>query len=201
MIARLLGACALVAASLVLLGPAPAAHACSCVISTPAEQARRAEAVFTGTVTHTEGSPRTSRTVAYHVAVDKVWKGEVADEIRVVTGSQSSACGLPGLPEGQPVIWFASTDGIFFRDEDGEGAVPLGVNSCSGTGEVSAKTVRAVTAALGDPGAPVPAEASDGQRIDTDEDAQAVWWPWLIPVGVLALGGSAAYVVVRRRRP
>jgi hypothetical protein len=184
MIWRAVAAAAMTMTSLVLFSPAPPAHACLCVMGQPAKHARTADAVFTGRVIDT-GSGRGA--VVYDVTVDRVWKGDVADRVQVTSGAQSSACGLPDLPVGVPILWFAS------------GEQPhLGAGLCSGTGASSAENVRAVTQVLGQPGEPV-APPEDELSSPDESRYDDLFVALGVGGGVLA-GAGILYVVVRRRR-
>jgi len=187
--ARVLSALAVAMTSLVMFGASPA-HACSCAPATVPEYAERADVVFVGTITETDGGSK-ARLVSYEVAVDRVFKGDVSRETEVVTASQGTACGLPDLPEGKPLFFFAT----------GSTSDSLSVNSCDGTGSALV-TAQAVTAALGEPREPSTVSDRRGSpdiTDDSDEDG-ADMAPWMVGGGLLVAAAAGGGVLLRRRR-
>jgi hypothetical protein len=208
-VARLLASLVLALASLVVLGATGTpAYACRCVPADTAQSVDRADAVFTGTVADRAQEGRLE-TVVYTVAVDRVHKGEVDAEVTVATAGHESACGLPRLPEGERLVFFAA------------GATPARstapsdyvVNLCSGTGRTDDRELREVERLAGPPQEPTGAEpgddaaggttdhtadASAGSSDPTDEGVS----PWL--VGGIGIGALVLAVLVglglRRRR-
>lgn len=139
--------------------------------------------VMFGTITQTEAGSK-ARFVSYDVEVDRVFKGNVASEATVVTAAMSSTCGLPGLPEGEPLLFFANPE-----------AAGLSVNSCGGTSEARAGNLKAVTAALGEPHQPT---SSPDARSADDDDASLA--PWLGGGALLAAAAVSGGVLLRERR-
>lgn len=189
-----LGVFVLALGSMVLLS-ATAAFACSCVQMTPAEQAAAADEVFVGTITSVEGGSGMlggGQRVTYDVAVDEVWKGDVPARVTVTSGTQSTACGLPDLPESEPVVFFAET-----------AADRRTVNSCGGTTLVTPELTEAVTAALGEP----VAAGQDAGEVEAGEEHAPLMPVWSeIALAALVLGLPAiglavlAFFLLRRRR-
>lgn len=194
MIARVISAAALVAACLVILLPAPSAHACSCAIVTAKQYARYADAVFTGTLDEPQKEIDSGRQVAYRVNVADVWKGKVEGVVTVTSGSMSSACGLPYLPEDVEILWFATNPAKGNRSERTE----LSTGLCSGTRPTTSRAIRVLTAELGQPSEPSPV-IEDPPMTDNEGryDDLAVG---LIVAAVVVGGGAAAYLLIRRRR-
>jgi LPXTG-motif cell wall-anchored protein len=181
----LLAAVAVAITSVVMFGASPA-QACSCAAGTTKEYAERAELVFVGSIIQTEGGSK-ARFVSYGVKVDRVFKGDVSSETRVITAAMSSTCGLPNLPEGEPLLFFASP-----------GAAGVSVNSCGGTGEARPGNLKAVTAALGEPHEPSRVvDERDDMRGNSDPGPDLWPWPAAAGAGLLALGGG---VLLRKRR-
>ena len=116
---------ALVVPLLVLVAEAPAS-ACSCVAASLDEHRRRADAVFSGEVLRRSGGRDGTGSVTYTVRVDRVFKGEVASEQEVLSGAQSSACGIDLQ---------AAQRAVFFAHGDASRSAPSGLrtDSCSGT--------------------------------------------------------------------
>ncbi len=146
MLGRLLGR---LLAVLLLLGGAvvalagPAA-ACPRSDATLPQQAKRADAVFTGTV-----SDRTRKGPGVHYAIDvrRIYKGDVGAQADVVTQRSPHACGLPDLREG--------TDYVFFATEDGG---DLTISSRGGTAAATDARVHRVGRLLGAGTSPTPVE-------------------------------------------
>lgn len=98
---RILGALAIVVGVSVV--PLAQVAACSCMEMVPAEAARMADAVFTGTpVSEQPGPPNPdapmpagpSGPVLYTFAVDGVAKGDVGAEATILGGGDSAMCGM-----------------------------------------------------------------------------------------------------------
>lgn len=218
-VVRLLVAIGLGLSSLVLLGAGPA-QACTCVQMNAAASAERADQVFVGTVEGRATGDGMPQEVRYTVAVDAVYKGDAAGRVEVTTPGNPGSCGLPTLPTGEPVIWFASERNLAGGrpDEEGtDGEARLFVNSCDGTAAATPALESAVADALGAPGAPTEAvpdetagpsgagsadpaqnreEGQDAEGAAVRDDGTAVW-PWALATGV-AVAGAAAYVARRR---
>ncbi len=128
----------LLAAGLVLVGPAPT-YACSCVGGDTEDFVGWSDVVFTGTVIErVAASADATGSVRYVVDVDTVMKGEVDRIESVDTGAQESACGLPSLEEDERYVFYATED-------DGD----LFTGLCSGTGPAGDGTAERVSALTG----------------------------------------------------
>jgi hypothetical protein len=162
LLARLALAAGLALASLVAVGAGPA-HACSCIQVDTATSARLADRVFTGVVDErSPGDKSLGAGVRYAVSVSSVYKGVVGEQIDVFTAASSASCGLPDLPEGTELVWFASERnpaGGGRAEEAGPGELRLYVSSCDPNGPATPRVMAAVAGALGPPGPPV--EVSD----------------------------------------
>jgi MYXO-CTERM domain-containing protein len=192
MLRRLLLAGALALTSLVMFAPVQPAFACSCIRADTTQHAARAGAVFTGTITTTRGSGRDlTRQVEYDVAVTDVYKGDVQAQATVATNAHAASCGMPNLPEGTALMFFASTTGG-----------SLTVNACGGTAPAGKELVDGVVAELGEPTSGTPDQQAEQREIDKGrpdpDDSSAV--PWVIGGGLFGLGLAAAVAAVRRRR-
>lgn len=209
-VVRLLAAVALATTSLLVFGAGPA-QACRCVPATVAQQLERADHVFTGVVR--ERSDDGTGPVSYDVAVQAVHKGEVHERVQVVSPRSSASCGVTDLPEGDPLVFFASADDPTAARGSGPSAGPVAVVHtllCDGTGPATPELAAAVTAGTGQPRAPAPAPsgpspdpADTGRPAGTDDaagdgpgDGTPVW-PWALG-GAVLLGAGAAYAVKRR---
>jgi len=102
---------------------APKARACSCMKLTPSEGLTSSVAVFTGEVTDIEKNQATRfGGLEVTLRVQKVWKGDAAQEVKVHTAGSSAACGY-SFAEGVTYLVYAVRD-----DAD-----PLRVSLCSRT--------------------------------------------------------------------
>ncbi|MET1060404.1 MAG: hypothetical protein ABWX84_12450 [Nocardioides sp.] len=198
-LARLSAALLLAVASVVLLGSAPA-YACRCAFADVSRQADRADAVFVGSFARPDRTVEGGR-ITFDLAVDDVYRGEVASRVTVVAPYSSATCGLDGIPAGEPVLWFV------------RGAPPGVVRSdlCSGTTTLTPKLARQLERAVGPPGSPVAdgptpgsAGSSDQTSGDQTEDTSGLfqggppWWAWT--AGLLAVGAGAALALRRTFR-
>lgn len=215
---RLLGAIALAVTSLVLFGTSGTpAYACSCAVSTTEQYVDNAEAVFTGTVTDRAQEGGRLAAVVYTVAVDQIYAGQVGSEVRLSTAAHSASCGLPGLPAGEPLLFFGSRQlslGPSGPDDEAAAAADYGINLCNGTGSTDDAELAEVEAVTGAPREPSgaaesgPAETSgtgaqsgdDGAADDgSADDGISPWLVGGIGVGALALAVLGG-VLLRRRQ-
>ena len=125
---------------------ATSAPALACPQSSPSldQQTKRADAVFTGTV-----SDRTVEGPAVHYTVDvsQIYKGNVDEQEMVATQKAARACGLPDLQQG--------TDYVFFATDDGG---DLAIASDGGTAPATDARVARVERLLGSGHTPTPPE-------------------------------------------
>ena len=103
---RLLALVLLACSAVVVTGGAASA----CPQSSPSlgQQAKSADAVFTGTVSD---RARRGPGIHYTVAVERSYKGDPAEQQTVSTPRAARACGLPHLDEGADYVFFATQDG------------------------------------------------------------------------------------------
>lgn len=216
----------LLLASAFVLGRSPdIAGACSCAeVPDPSGLAEWVDVVFTGTVTDARPEfpeddldDAIDRTI-YTFTVDRVYEGEVAETVELISETESSACGA-SFGEGRHLV-YAEAAGRSGQLSTGlcGGSRPLddggpGVPAELGDGVAPAAAPPAVDE---DRGRPVAEEDEDG----TEEAGPAATWP---PIGgpdgdvedasalddlpVLAVGGGIVALVlagvvllVRRRR-
>lgn len=211
MVGRLLAALALAATSLVVLGTTGTpAYACSCVSPDLRAHVEGADAVFTGSVVETVEPGRLTGAVLYEVEVDAVHKGDVPAVVTLSTSAQGTACGLPGLPEGERLLFFGIAPEGFPDDPHSDGRADYAVNSCNGTGETDERELSRVAALAGEPrepgdglgsgGRPVGSDIAGGSE-DEEAEAQGAWTPWLVGAGgVGALVLAFAVGVLLRRK-
>ena len=191
--ARRLLAALFLAGSGVVLAQLPA-HACSCV-STPTQvQSKRADDVFSGTVTDATStkSGRRVTTWTYDVAVERIYKGDVATSTVQVTsqgGGKGSSCGLGRLPADKSYVFFAQAAGS-----------ELSADVCGGTAPASGRLEKLVERVLGDGHTPAAPEPAPEKAVFTRVvDASPTALSRLAAPGVaLVLAGLLGLFVARR---
>ena len=189
--ARRLLAALFLAGSGVVLAQLPA-HACSCVNASTQAQAKRADEVFSGTVTdaRSQKSGRRATSWTYDVAVERIYKGDVATStVRVTSPGSEPSCGLGQLPADKPYVFFAQADGS-----------ELSADGCGGTAPASGRFVRRVEQVLGDGHTPTTPEPAPEQAVFTRvADAEPSDLSRIAAPGVaLVLAGLLGLFVVRR---
>lgn len=194
-VSRALAALALAVTSLVVLGAtATPAWACRCVPADTAQHVEAAEAVFSGTITARDESGGLTGEVVYSVAVDRVYKGDVEAEVTVATSSQETACGLPDLPQGEPLLFFGSADAVGIDRGDGVASdADWHANSCNGTGGTDDDELTEVEQVTGGSTAP------DGASGAGDDDGVSPWLVGGFGIGALVLAVLVG-VLLRRKR-
>ena len=114
------GALALMLSALVPL----ASEACRCAPPPdPAKALAQSAAVFVGKVVAIDDGPEANRNKTVTLEVEKWWKGGEAARVKVVTNSESAACGFGFQLDTRYLVYAAA----------GNGAAALNVNSCSRT--------------------------------------------------------------------
>lgn len=192
---RLLATPLTVAALSLSVPTAPAAHA---VDACTTEQLGRAEQatlpyVFTGTVTDVaEAAEDGDVTRIYTVKVDRWWRGELPERIRVTSPASAADCGLRGVRKGPTYV--------FWGREGAEGQVRA--LSYEGTRRADDDTARQVTRQLGVPAQqpvaaePAPEEPALTPTVLDDSEPPSVVDSITVPavvvlVGLLVLGVGA----------
>lgn len=164
----------LLAVPVLLVSSAPA-HACSCVMAGVSKHLRQSDAVFEGEVVEKR---RAEHLQVLRVEVSRVYKGDVVEQVDVVTGSGGGDCGVT-IAAGRPALFFASAD------KDG-----YGTSICAGTGTALHRD----HPALADWHAPAPGTL-ESDAWDEAGGTSAWWWVG----GFVAVGAlGAAYVAWRR---
>ena len=198
----------LVASGLVLVVQGPA-QACSCVPGGPRTFVSGADVVLVGTVTDVAPPPEravmsSGDPVVYTLRVESVLKGRSGATARVVSAMSSASCGLAGVRTGRDYLVFASRT-------RGEPA-GLAASLCGGTAPLTSGFLERVEAITG-PGRPpaaAPDPVSDAQAGSAEDQMAAplsdeggpTAMPgieWLLPAGLLAVGGAAGWLLLRRR--
>jgi len=184
---RLLTALALACSGLVLTGTP--AQACTCKDGdTVAQQARRADVVFSGVLQTRE---RRARQEVYTLDVQRVYQGRVA-ESAVDVASPTTSCGLGRLQADRAYVVFATGSG------DG-----LESRKCTGTGRATPAYVADVERVLGpgraipDPPVDEPAPDPEYTRVDGSEPPE--FTRIAAPGGAMVLLGLLGLVLFRKR--
>lgn len=186
MLRKLLALLLLVACGVVVTaGPAAACPASGA--SFP-QQVKRADAVFTGTVSD---RARRGPGIHYTVEVQRSYKGDVDAETTVMTASSPRACGRPDLRDGH--------DYVFLVTEDG-GDLTIAANS--GTASATDGRVARVERLLGQgtsPTAAEPEQATFTRVGDPRTSATRVAAPG-VALAIVGLLGLLLVVGLGRRR-
>ncbi|WP_122815980.1 hypothetical protein [Nocardioides pantholopis] len=173
---------------------APAAAACTCQRTDTEAQARRAQDVFTGTVTAVDvqragaGQPAV---ITHDVTVELVYKGGLSQQVvQVVTESATpNTCGLGRLATGAEAV---------FMVREVEGALTAG--GCSGTAPATARLVAALDRLYPNAAPPRPEQEpveADFERVG-DLGAPTPVTRALAPGAALVLVGLLGLALVRR---
>ena len=182
------------------------AQACRCVPGNDEKFYEWADAVFAGEIVDRKGEMRSKEQTAsgqtvygggsftYTVAVDAVYKGQVAQTQQFVAGTQGSMCGIV-LPASGPILVY----GVAGKGQSsGDGAPPrYGTGSCSGTAATAS-----VPASYGAGEPPIGAETSASPSVPPVPTAPAVdigtatGSTWAVMFGIALLATLATVLVV-----
>lgn len=144
-----------------------AANACSCLITTPEQSFKNANAVFAGKVINVVqpngrggGAPSPSMNgVKVIFEVSKVWKGTPTQQLVITTPDSSASCGY-NFQKGQNYLVYAST-------QDNQ----LQTGLCSGTKTLS--TAQADLSVLGSGKTPDPQNSNASQQLQRSKQLWA----------------------------
>jgi hypothetical protein len=171
--------------------------ACGVAVGTlPAEagtqaDAKRASAVFTGTVTDVSRTPerREQPVIAtYDVLVDRVYKGSVGTEtVQVTSRRTSKTCRRLVLGPERAYVFFVGADGS-----------ALTADTCSGTAGATGRLVAKVQRMLGDGRLPVPARPEQAVFTRVADAEPATLTRMAAPGVALVLVGLLGLIVVGR---
>jgi hypothetical protein len=179
-----------VSVGLVVTLTAESASACSCAALTDEEAFDAAEVVFTGRLLETRLQNATGPVYSsgdperFYFDVDKVFKGQAADDQAVVTARDGASCGLEIGGRG-PFLVFAYRDRDGIAEDATEGE--LSSHLCSGTRWLSAGKV---PAGFGVGSGPV-GETAGIKAVSEQQAAGAAMWVILVLVGAGLLGPAS----------
>ncbi|UFN43106.1 hypothetical protein [Nocardioides okcheonensis] len=180
---RLVAAMVIACTGLVLSVSAPASAACTCKQGQLAQQVKKADVVFIGTVdaVGSEGQGHT-----YTVTASRAYQG-TPERSTLVTSPGPDACGLGALKVGTTYVWLATGT-----------ASPYTADSCGGTGVANPTKVQKVETLLGE-GTPVaPPPPPEAVLTKVEESAPPRFTRMAAPGAAAALIGLLGLVVVRR---
>jgi len=153
--------------------------------------AKRASAVFTGTVTEVDRTPRRGAqpvTATYGVRVDRVYKGDVGTEtVRVASTRTSKGCRRLVLAPERAYVFFVRAVGSAYT-----------ADACSGTAGATGRLIAKVQRMLGDGRLPVPARPEQALFTRVAGAEPATLTRTAAPGLALVLVGLLGLVVVRR---
>ncbi|MEV7010280.1 hypothetical protein [Streptosporangium sp. NPDC051022] len=209
----------LLLAAVIVITPGTAC-ACSCAPLQPADQVKRAAAVFTGTVVAADpvkGDPSGPRPpIVYTLRADQVYKGAAAAEYQVATNADSAACGY-NFVVGSRYLVFASDEksGLLAVDPgvalhtalcDGNSLVrpgdgPLRAEDGTPSGEPLPDTLLAALGTATRPPATTPSASPAGTTAPSASHATTIS-PWGYAGGAVVVLGllTAGWRLLRRRR-
>jgi hypothetical protein len=162
---RVLLAAVVGALSLVVVAAAPS-FACSCAAMSTQQYVDGADVVATATLTGVEPPPKrpvmsSGDPATYTFSVDRAYKGDVDEEVAVVSAVSGASCGLEGMREGRRYVVFAS-------QSQGDDALWAGL--CGGTApwsaDLEADVVAAAAPGVAEPPSAAPAGTAGGEGAD-----------------------------------
>ena len=188
---RLLSALALACAGLVLTG-VPAQAACSCAGDvTVAQDAKRADVVFTGVLRDQE---RQGKRRVLSVDVERIYQGRVAETPVEVTSALRNPCRLGALDLDRGYVFFAT----------GSSGTSLETARCTGTRRATPAYVKDVEQILGPgnqiPQPPGPEPSAPEPEFTRVADAEPTPFTRLAaPGGAMVLVGLLGLLLFRKR--
>ena len=179
---------------LVVLAPvsASAASGSGSSSSKVADQVRRADDVFTGTVAHATTARKSGgqrgATTTYVVDVDRIYKGHLHEKsVRVASDASKRSCRLGTLDTGKRYVFLAT-----------EGAHGLTTDGCSGTDVAGKALLGDVEKLLGAGHPPVPPAPTKATFTPVAHHAPTTFPRLAAPGAAAVLVGLLGLVVVRR---
>lgn len=165
------------------------AHACSCVTAEPRQLVEWADAVVWAEVTDARMPLSGTGEAHYLLDVERVYKGEVTQRVRVDSAASGAACGLEGIEAGGRYAFFLLGD-----------SSPYEANLCGGSGGVERERLEKVLGAAERPAAEGVIDPA-GARPDPGGPERLPLSPYSyagMGAGALAAVGLAALAWLRR---
>lgn len=180
-VAALLVACT----ALVLAVSAPASAACTCKQGQLAQQVRKADAVFIGSIDAVGTTTGGGHT--YTITASRAYKGEPERSTLVESPGGKDACGLGALQVGETYVWMAVGT-----------ASPYRADSCGGTAVANPTKVDKVEKLLGEGTSVEPPPPPEAVLTKVEGAPPARFARMAAPGAAAALVGLLGLVVVRR---
>jgi hypothetical protein len=188
-VARLAAALLLACLGLVVTVSAPASAECTCKQGQLAQQAKRADVVFLGTVdaVATEGQDHT-----YSITASRAYQGEPERSTMVESAGGRNACGLGELGVGTTYVFFATGT-----------EAPYRADSCGGTSVANPTKVQKIEKLLGEGTSVEPPPPPEAVFTKVEDSAPPGFARMAAPGAAAAIIGLLGLVLVRRlgRRP
>lgn len=169
---------------LVMTVSAPASAECTCKQGNLEQQARKADAVFIGTV---DSVAKESNDHTYSVTASRSYLGSPERSTQVVSRGNAAACGLGNLGVGTTYLFLATG-----------GAAPYEADSCGGTSTANPTKITKIEAILGEGTAVEPPPPPEATLTRVEESAPPGFARMAAPGGAAAIIGLLGLVVVRR---
>lgn len=182
--ARLAAALLLSCLGLVLVVEAPASAACTCKQGELAQQVKRADAIFIGTIdaVAADGDDRT-----YSVTASRAYAGEPERSTEVVSLGGPSACGLGDLEVGTTYVFMATGT-----------EAPYEADSCGGTTVANPARITKVEKLVGEGTSVEPPPPPEASLTRVEDSAPPGFARAAAPGAAVTIVGLLGLVVVRR---
>ena len=170
---------------LILLNPS-AALACSCVVSTTAQQVSRAETIVDGRL---EWIASDGIETTYGVKVTNLYKGKAAVREKLVGSASEASCGLGDLATNKRYLFFIK----------GVHRGTMSVSLCTGTAPYNAVLAAKIAAITGPPTGPYVAPGVQPVQVDDSTGSGTSVWT-VLGSAVVVIGGAVAGLRFYARR-
>lgn len=182
--ARLVAALLLACLGLVVTTGTPASAACTCKQGELAQQVKRADVIFIGTIDRvdTQGDGHT-----YDVTASRAYQGTPERSTQVESAGGRNACGLGALDVGATYVFLATGT-----------EAPYAADSCGGTSVANPTKVDKIEKLLGAGTAVEPPPPPEAVLTRVEHSAPAGFARTAAPGAAAALIGLLGLVVVRR---
>ncbi|MDR7252927.1 hypothetical protein J2X46_001912 [Nocardioides sp. BE266] len=182
--ARLAAALLLACLGLVVTVSAPASAECTCKQGQLAQQVKKADVIFIGTVdaVATEGKDHT-----YSITASRAYQGEPERSTMVESAGGRNACGLGALGVGTAYVFFATGT-----------EAPYQADSCGGTSVANPTKVQKIEKILGEGTSVEPPPPPEAVFEKVEDSAPPGFARMAAPGAAAAIIGLLGLVLVRR---